>query len=481
MEEILILLTNLASKGIKLSVEGDDLRCYAPKGSLTKEVRDCILRNKPKIIDRLRDYIDFQAVLAPSTARRKAQAIGELDGRAEKRPVPPTESPLDLAAEAVLDPEIQPSAAISSDVHLAASKAVLLTGASGFLGAYLLNGLMAVTEACVYCLVRCRSEEDGGERIKNNLLKYGLWSDGFASRIVPVPGDLALPLLGVGAEKFDTLCNVIDTIYHNGAVVNFIYPYSSLKDSNVRGTEEVIRLASRVRRKPLHFISTIGVFPPTTQRDTKVFESDPPGNWPELIGGYPQSKWVAERLVAIAADRGLPVRIYRPGFVAGDSTTGIWNTDDLVPRMIKGCIQLGSAPDIDAMIEIVPVDYVSKAIVHLSRQRELQSDVFHVVGPRYIPVRELFHIVGSLGYKITMLPYADWRKLLFDDAKTSSKNALFPLLTGFASATPLEMPAFDCRRTLEGLKGTQIVCPEISTSLVATYLTYFRNSGFLDA
>ncbi|MBZ5524842.1 MAG: SDR family oxidoreductase, partial [Acidobacteriia bacterium] len=253
MEEVLELLADLASKGIKLSVEGDDLGCYAPKGSLTKEVRDCIARNKSKIIHRLRDYIDFQAALAPSNSRSKAQGSGEHGG--EKNRVPRTDPPLDLMAEAVLDPGIQPSAATGGDVDLTAAKAVLLTGASGFLGAYLLHDLMTTTEDCVYCLVRCRSKEDGGNRIKNNLLKYGLWNDDFISRIVPVPGDLALPFLGVGAETFDTLCNVIDIIYHNGAVVNFIYSYSSLKDSNVRGTEEVIRLACRVKRKPMHFIS----------------------------------------------------------------------------------------------------------------------------------------------------------------------------------------------------------------------------------
>lgn len=478
--EVLELLNKLASKGVKLSVEGDDLNCYAQKGSLTKEIKDCIAQNKPKIVNMLRHYHTFQSAPVPSDTRNKTQRIRELIGKPEKSKIPRTEPVVDLEAEAVLDPGIQPSAAIDDRVDFTAAKAILLTGASGFLGAYLLHDLITATEACVYCLIRSRSESDGSERIKNNLLKYGLWSDDFASRILPVPGDLARPLLGVGAETFDTLCNVIDAIYHNGAFVNFIYPYTTLKDSNVCGTEEVIRLACRVRRKPLHFISTVGVFPPTANRNTRVLESDPPTNWQGLIDGYRQSKWVAEKIVTIAADRGLPVRIYRPGFVAGDSTTGIWNTDDFLPRMIKGCIQLGSAPDSDAMIEMVPVDYVSKTIVHLSRQRELQSNVFHVVGPHYIPTRELGRIVGSLGYKMTLVSYADWRNTLLEDAKTSSKNALYPLLTVFTDSSPLErVSAFDCRHTLEGLRGTQLVCPEINADLMATYLTYFRSSGFL--
>jgi thioester reductase-like protein len=309
-----------------------------------------------------------------------------------------------------------------------------------------------------------------------------LWGDEVASRIVAVPGDLARPLLGIGAQAFDALCKVIDVIYHNGALVNFILPYANLKDPNVRGTEEVIRLACSVKRKPLHFISTIGVFPPATDANAKVLESDPVSNWQGLVEGYRQSKWVAEKIVKIAAARGLPVRIYRPGFVTGDSTTGVWNTDDLLPRLIKGCIQLGIIPESNAMIEMVPVDYVSKTIVHLSRQQELRSNVFHVVSPTYIPAKELGDIVRSLGFKMKLVPYLDWRNALLEDAKTSTKNALFPLLTMFTEASPLEqVQAFDCRETLEGLRGTQLVCPEISTNLMATYLAYFERSGFLAA
>ena len=389
---------------------------------------------------------------------------------------------VNLAAEAALDPAIQPMEAIDEGVDFTDAKAILLTGASGFLGAYLLYDLIAATEARVYCLVRCRSESDGATRIKNNLLQYGLWSDDFASRIIPLPGDLSQPLLGVGAETFDILCNVIDAVYHNAAMVNFIYSYTNLKGSNVRGTEEVIRLASRVRRKPLNYISTVGVFPPGANHNTRILESDPPCNWQALVEGYRQSKWVAERIVTIARDRGLPVRIYRPGFVTGDTTTGIWNTDDFLPRMLKGCIQLGSSPDSNAAIQMAPVDYVSKTIIHLSSQRELQPNVFHLVSAHHIPARELGLILDSLGYKTRVVSYNDWRNALFEDAKMSSKNALFPLLPMFTNSLIFDqMPIFDCRHTLEALRGTQLACPEINTNLIGTYLAYFKSSGFLDA
>jgi hypothetical protein len=120
--------------------------------------------------------------------------------------------------------------------------------------------------------------------------------------------------------------------------------------------------------------------------------------------------------------------------------------------MIKGCIQLGSAPDLDATVEMVPVDYVSKAIVHLSRQKQLPSNIFHVAGRHRLSLRELFSLVGSFGY----------------------------LLTGFTDGPPLSMPVFDCRHTLDGLQGTQIECPQIDKDLMSAYLTHFKNCGFFD-
>ena len=122
---------------------------------------------------------------------------------------------------------------------------------------------------------------------------------------------------------------------------------------------------------------------------------------------------------------------------------------------------------------------MSKAIVHLSLRKELQSNVFHVVGPHYIPAKDLFQIINSLGYAIGFVAYDDWRDALIEGAKTSSANALYPLLAGFIDGPPLELPAFDCRQTLEGLRGTQVVCPAIDRDLMTTYLRYFKDSGFL--
>ncbi|MFM6899326.1 MAG: thioester reductase domain-containing protein, partial [Microcystis panniformis] len=216
---------------------------------------------------------------------------------------------------------------------------ILLTGATGFLGAYLLEELLQKTSADIYCLVRCSNIEEGKNRLQKNLEFYSLWQDDFNSRIVPIVGDLGKPLFGLSQLAFEGLAAIIDIIYHNGAWVNSARPYSTLKPVNVLGTQEVLRLASREQTKPVHFVSTLGVFLGDNQEEIgRITEMDSP-NFVNLQGGYRQSKWVAEQLVMVAQKRGLPACIYRPSRIIGNSKTGInGNFQDFLCILLKGCI-----------------------------------------------------------------------------------------------------------------------------------------------
>jgi thioester reductase-like protein len=157
-------------------------------------------------------------------------------------------------------------------------------------------------------------------------------------------------------------------IYHNGAMVNFVYPYHAHKASNVLGTHEVLKLASQIKLKPVHFVSTLSILYSGDGNDGRIIREDV--SLDEVgapFGGYAQSKWVAEKLVKQAGERGIPYAIYRPGLVSGHSISGAWNNDNLISSMTRACILLGSVPTLDVMVNIVPVDFVSAAIVTLSK------------------------------------------------------------------------------------------------------------------
>ena len=407
----------------------------------------------------------------------------------------------DLNAEAVLDPEINPNAAACN--FPVSENGIFLTGATGFLGAFLLDELLQKTTADIYCLVRSPNIELGKNKLQNSLEAYLLWNESFTSRIIPVLGDLSMPLLGLSEEEFGSLASKIDTIYHNGALVNFTYPYATLKAANVLGTQEVLRLASQIKLKPVHFISTIGVVGSTTGviasvdgSEVKIIkEQDSLPRADELSSGYTQSKWVAEKLVTIARDRGFPITIYRPGRISGDSKTGVCNPDDHTFRTIRGCIQLKSVPDRNSMVGVIPVDYTSQAIVHLSRQKESLGKVFHLVNSHPAHWSEIITWIHSFGYPLEPVPYDIWRAKLLDAAGRSQENALTPLVPIFTqqastSVHPTESPKqisnlaaqhFDCQNTLTGLAGTSIACPPVDRQLFSTYFSYLIRSGFLDA
>ena len=134
-------------------------------------------------------------------------------------------------------------------------------------------------------------------RIADAAARYGL--PGLPSgRVVPLPGDLASPQLGLSVEEFRGLARSIDIIYHAGAAVNFIYPYEELRAANVTGTREVIRLAAEARGIPVHYVSTTAVLAGLGVVGVREVTEDTPLAHADRLGvGYVETKFVAEELL----------------------------------------------------------------------------------------------------------------------------------------------------------------------------------------
>jgi thioester reductase-like protein len=322
----------------------------------------------------------------------------------------------------------------------------------------------------------------------DNLDRFALSAAGQESRIVPMLGDLAQPDLGLTPSEFAMLATTIDVIYHNGALVNLIYPYTAMRDANVVGTQTILQLASQQRLKPVHFVSTLDVFHSPAYADVaSLLEDDPLRHSHGLKNGYAQSKWVAERLVMAAHDRGIPTCIYRVGMITSHSQTGVGKSDDLVGRMIKGFIQMGGAPAIELPLSFTPVDYVSQAIVQLSQQPALWGQAFHLVTPHVLPLEQLVEVLNAAGYPLQPLPYELWIDLLFSPS-TDADNALTPFKPLFTAAAAaqgdsyleaLSLQRVGIQNVRSGLTGSGITCAPVTAPEIDRYLAYLVQVGWL--
>ncbi|WP_329617719.1 amino acid adenylation domain-containing protein [Streptomyces brevispora] len=363
--------------------------------------------------------------------------------------------------------------------HLRPSARPLLTGASGFLGAFLLRDLIETTGGPVDCLVRARDAHQAAHRLRANLERYGLWRPWYANLIRPVPGDLAAPGLGLSPGDRTALARRLGPLLHNGARVNFAADYGDLRAPNVAGTEELLRLLADSASPGMQYISTTGVYAPGPGPVT-ITESTPTGPAPGLPDGYARSKWVAEGLVGLARERGLPVTVHRPGRISGDTATGACQDRDLLWQLVKGCLQAGAVPDLPyGSTDWVPVDYVSAAVVALCGSDPAGVRTYHFTNPDAPGLDRVFEAAARLGHKLRTVPAADWQARVAARPDNAAQLFLGDEVQTRHEATDLRR--FDSHRTAEAAAAVGIRQQPLTDEILTRYLTYFHDTGFLPA
>jgi amino acid adenylation domain-containing protein/thioester reductase-like protein len=366
---------------------------------------------------------------------------------------------------------------------------VFLTGATGFVGAFYLAALLLMPGVHqVGCLVRASTPAKGFQRIRAALIKYGLWQDSFSSKILPLCGHLQDHWLGMGEERFQEIARWSSVIFHLGALVNYTKPYSLHRPANVIGTANIARFAVTGRSKGLHYCSSISCFGPTGfVNGSKVIYEDA-SLLPHLPAlpydhGYAQSQWAADALLQRLINRGFPIAIYRPGFITGDSKTGVCNPDDFFSRLIRAGLDLGCYPDLpDQRKEFVPVDYVVAAMLHISCSVFSLGHAFHLLPSRAasVDMTETMQLLGQVrGTAIERLSYEQWIERL----SATSHASLQPLLPMLAEKVRdglsrwelyEKMPIYDATNTRRALAmlPSPIECPPFDRVLVKKYVDY---------
>ncbi|MFS1932490.1 non-ribosomal peptide synthetase [Vibrio splendidus] len=283
------------------------------------------------------------------------------------------------AKETKLDPKITP---LTEGKTLPSQKHILLTGATGLVGKYLLVELLNSTDAHVYCLLRGTDEISALRRLILELKEYNLWETKFKPRIHIVLGDLSQTLLGIDPKQYESLATTVESVYHAAVYMHHLATFDTMRTTNVTGCVEVLRFCCTGRNKKLAAFSTVGIFSRKTQSvanektplDIQYHQNDE---------GYCSTKWISEGLILEAIERGLDCKIIRLGLIGGDQRHGKSEPSQWLSQLLRTCRLTGLAFDNQYIdVSTLPVDYVARSSVSLMKQDNLEQKVFHLASPQ---------------------------------------------------------------------------------------------------
>ena len=290
-------------------------------------------------------------------------------------------------------------------------QAVLLTGATGFLGAHLLNNLTENTAARIYTIVRGSSAETARQRLAEKLQWYfgGERSTSILRRVTVICGNLEQPEFGLPKSEYQQLQNSVECIFHTAANVRHFGKYEEFYSSNVQAVLEIIKFAAD--RIPLQHISTVsvaeGAIAGTANALFTEFELDI-GQTHDNV--YLDTKLLAEKEIQSARARGLIANIFRVGNIVVDSQSALGqeNIDEnAFFAKLRAYVNIGAAPKEMAMEEFSYVDCLAAAIRLIAERSSLANANYHLFNPNWVDMAELL-ADNQLDLSVKALPAADF-------------------------------------------------------------------------
>jgi thioester reductase-like protein len=372
---------------------------------------------------------------------------------------------------------------VQSPVPTHAGDAILLTGATGFFGPFLLHELLCQTTNDILVLVRAPDPDQAKERIAEALRRSRVpVPHDWRLRVQPVCGDLALPRLGLDDPDWQALATATGEIFHNGACVNYVMTYDAMRATNVEGTRTLLALAREGgARRRFQLVSSTFVFGWSARG--ALLESDCNAAMQALDFGYAQTKWVAEQMAFSARAQGLEVDIWRPALISV-STQGAGDQDDVALRMLAFMIRHGVAVDSQNQLSIVAADVIAHNMVGISRGASRGPSAYHVTADNYYTMTELTRVIErDFGVRFR---YLDIPHLIDElNRRCAPSDPIYPLLEFFnRSAEKIEamqLKRYGSNAYREAKASLKAPRADPSLAQTASYLMrYLCERGWID-
>ncbi len=273
-------------------------------------------------------------------------------------------------------------------------KHILLTGATGYLGIYLLRDLSRKEGVKITAIVRGDSNDKAMQRLENKLKFYfpNDYIDIQESGVEVICGDIAEDSLGLDNENYSRLCEECDCVWHSAAIVKHYGAYEDFYRANVKATDNILAFAGDGRKKDFHHISTISVaLGHVPGNDVVLFSEDKCDIGQEVDNYYVKTKLEAETRVIAAREKGIKTNIYRIGNIVYNSETGVHqqNIDDnAFYNIFRAFINIGAVLKGD-YYDFSFVDYVSNAVLTLSGRENLLNSTYHIENPMKVDISDI--------------------------------------------------------------------------------------------
>lgn len=291
---------------------------------------------------------------------------------------------------------------------------VLLTGATGFLGAFLLQELLAASAGRVYCVVRAADEAEGRRRLREAAAKFDL-PEPDPARVPLVLGDLSDVTTLFESYEDGELARNVGTVLHCAAKVVFTEPYRVLRGDNVLAVVDLLRWMRSHGIRDFGFVSTVAATHYAMGAGNRILETREQPLDPQQ-GGYGVGKWVCERLLERAERDGMRVRVFRPGFILGSTATGACNDKDLIWNVLTSGLAVGAHPLDDRAMPMAPVDVVARAMAELTLSPVSVGRVYHLVDRLAHSPRALFRLLAGAGWGTEAVSPGEWQRRVADRA-----------------------------------------------------------------
>lgn len=355
-----------------------------------------------------------------------------------------------------------------------------MTGSTGVLGRELVSELLKTTEDKLFLLIRRKKTQTHWARARKQLTATN--QDVFlGTRVQVIQGDISLPGLGIHSDDLETLEREVTHLFHAAALTTLNASEEDCLHINTQGTEEALKVAWHLKQKGklerFFYFSTAYV---AGSLQTYCAREDEMAREPAFANFYEASKYQAEKKVRAAMTQGLSATIFRPSIVVGDSTTGEVGEFNVIYPFIKlfahGILKkLPTRPE--NSFNIVPIDFVIQASLHIAAQENSIGKAYHLV-TQNPPTIGMLVSMSQMEYpgmaRMEMVDPASFKKSDLDLIEKAVYEMLEPYL-GYLN----DHLTFDSSNTIQALEGSGIEFPNTNDAFLKILCQYAVDQGYL--